>query len=235
MAPSAEPTDLAAWHAKLLPFMMTSLIVMGLLFFALTIWHFRELQAQLAFGTVEVEQTLGRLSREAGPATDTYRDWYMRVVLESAALKHRYQQSSAIVHARVWTRYMGFLTGMILALTGCVFVLGKLREEVSMSGSGQGVSANLETSSPGLVLALAGAILVGISLYVPVTVETSDRAVYLPQLVDAVTPPPRPGPPATVGPITTSDGSEPRAKPPTLPDHLRQQMEKESGKKGVAR
>jgi hypothetical protein len=231
MGQQVETTDLAAWHTKLLPFMMTSLIVMGLLFFALTVWHFRELQAQLTFTTVEVEKVLDRLQREPRGAADAaYRDWYMRVVLEDAALRHRYQQNSAIVHARVWTRYMGFLTGMILALTGCVFVLGKLREEVSVSGSAQGLSANLATSSPGLALALAGAVLVGISLYVQVTVETSDSPVYLPRLVEVAAPPERLKPPAPVTPIATPDAAPPAtpAGPPPLPPSLRQKMEQES-------
>ena len=142
-------SELEGWHRRLLPFMMGSLIVMGLLFFVLTVWQFREFEARLTVSSIDLDRALQAVQRVS--LTDgAYRDWYLRAVLEEAALRHRYQQNSAVVHTRAWTRYMGFLTGMILALTGCVFVLGKLREEVSVSGKAHGIEANLTTASPGI-------------------------------------------------------------------------------------
>jgi hypothetical protein len=228
--------DQEAWHRRLLPFMMSSLIVMGLLFFVLTVWQFRDLQSRLTMRPVDIEGALQRAQTQSGQ-----RDWYLRVVLEEAALRHRYEQNATIVQARVWTRYMGFLTGMILALTGCVFVLGKLREEVSVSGKASGIEANLTTASPGVVLALAGAVLIGVSLWVPVTVESNDVPVYLPRQIE-LTPPTgtvdtRPAP-SSMPPAQTGDAKAdrkgatvPKGTPPMPPSVLEKLKECPDDKK----
>ena len=63
--------------------------------------------------------------------------------------------------ARTWTSYLGYLTGMILALVGATFILGKLKEEVSTLGvEGSGVKATLRTTSPGLALCFLGTVLI---------------------------------------------------------------------------
>jgi hypothetical protein len=238
-----ETSKLDTWHLRLLPFMMGSLIVMGLLFFVLTVWHFRDLQSRLTVGTVDLNRVLQGV-QEVAQRDAGYRDWYLRVVLEEAALRHRYEQNSAIVHARVWTRYMGFLTGMILALTGSVFVLGKLREEISVTGKAQGMEANLTTASPGVALALAGTVLVGISLWVPVTVESNDVPVYLPRQIELTQPPGlgdvRPAP-STMEPVQAGD-SRPAppevggtAKMPPLPPSVLKQLEDAAAARGAAR
>ena len=44
-------------------------------------------------------------------------------------IKQRYHQANVLLMAGVRVRYPGLVTGMILALIGAVFVLGKIREE----------------------------------------------------------------------------------------------------------
>jgi hypothetical protein len=46
-------------------------------------------------------------------------------VLEADALQRRYHQANANMLARVWTRQLGFITGMLLALVGAAFILGR--------------------------------------------------------------------------------------------------------------
>jgi len=222
-------SDLEGWHRRLLPFMMGSLIVMGLLFFVLTVWQFRELESRLSIASIDLDRALQSMQRTS--LTDaTYRDWYVRTILEEAALRHRYQQNSAIVHTRAWTRYMGFLTGMVLALTGCVFVLGKLHEEVSVSGKAHGIEANLTTASPGIALAFAGTVLVGISLWVPVTIESNDVPVYLPRQIELVQTGSEPGRPAPAQMEPTQAGDAARKAPP-LPPSVIKQLEEAAGAK----
>ncbi len=227
-------SELEGWHRRLLPFMMGSLIVMGLLFFVLTVWQFRELEARLTVSSIDLDRALQAVQRVS--LTDgAYRDWYLRAVLEEAALRHRYQQNSAVVHTRAWTRYMGFLTGMILALTGCVFVLGKLREEVSVSGKAHGIEANLTTASPGIALALAGTVLVGISLWVPVSVESNDVPVYLSRKLEITQPLVESGRPAP-GPMDpTPQAGGVKNLPPLPPSVLKQLEEVAGGKKPAVR
>jgi ABC-type multidrug transport system fused ATPase/permease subunit len=177
-----EDPSLLAWQRLVLPFMMGSLVFVGLVFIAATLWFFRALQERLEYKTTNLVEVIERLPKLEDPKKEgqTYRDWYIRAVLESTALQQRFNVQATVVNGRVWTRFMGFLTGMLLALTGCVFVLGKLRESITFTGEGQGAKAALATSSPGVFLAFLGAAVISISLLVQSSVEMTDVAVYLP-------------------------------------------------------
>jgi len=150
---------------------------------------FDRLQSELSYSRSEAYGLINRADAAAQGISDiAYRDWAVRSTLEQAALQQRFNVQVAIVKGRLWSRFMGFLTGMLLALTGCVFVLGKLRTDIDFSGSARGVSAVLKTTSPGVYLALLGTIIIGTALAVPGSVEGTDVAVYLPAKADGVTP-----------------------------------------------
>ena len=76
MADAADraTSDLKAWHRRLLPFMLGSLIVMGLLFFVLTVWQFRELESRLTVSSVDLDRALQNV-RSASLTDGAYRDW----------------------------------------------------------------------------------------------------------------------------------------------------------------
>jgi hypothetical protein len=107
--------------------------------------------------------------------------WKTLVLLEQDAMNMRYQQINATLLLRTWTRYTGFLVGMVLALVGAFFILGRLREETSqLSGESGGFKFALVTSSPGVILAVLGTILMVVTLVVKFDFEVQDRPVYLP-------------------------------------------------------
>jgi len=217
------------WQRRLLPFMMGSLTVMGLLFFAATIWHFQEMQRRFTYESPDIQKILRELEQLPAAKTDpSYRDWHARVVFESTALGYRYQQNAAVIYSRAWTGYMGFLTGMVLALSGCVFILGKLREAVQFSGEAQNIKWALVTSSPGLVLALTGAVLVGLSLNLKVKIESNDQPVYIPQLMQtpAITAPAAPPPSPAALPGGAGQVVKPRAP---MPPGVEGKIGKEAG------
>jgi hypothetical protein len=85
--------------------------------------------------------------------------------LDARLIELRYHQTSSQALASIWTRFMGYLTGMILALVGAIFVLGKIRDPTSTtaSGSGNGFQASFTTTWPGLVLVAFGTLLMIIS------------------------------------------------------------------------
>lgn len=231
--PSVPPTPaaegqgatLAAWQAKVLPFMMVGLAVIALLFFVGTFWNYLRLQARLELPEPEISLALEKA--QAGQASPAHQDWYMRVVLEERAMRSRHHQNTAVIESRTWTRFMGFITGMMMVLCGCIFILGKLEADFDGSvktASGEGA---LKTTSPGLVLAIAGTVLIAISLSVTFTVELNDRPVYLVgpggAPAQAVLPPPMPmADPASV--------AAPSPSAPTLPAELADEMCKQAGK-----
>jgi hypothetical protein len=211
MEPAVMPTSesqkvdksLSRWQQKLLPFMAGSLIVLGFVFFAATLWHYKDLQQYFQPPALDLREELHRLDAAPAPlSSPEYKDWYARALLEEMALQRRYQQNSVGMQTRIWTRLMGFLTGMVLVFSGCIFILGKLREDVQVSGDIQGAKWALVTSSPGIVLALAGTALIALAIYVPTTVESTDSLVYLPvqakvQGLPAAVPEPQPMEPPT--------------------------------------
>lgn len=168
------------WQRSVLPFMMAGLVVAAAFFGWTTYTFFDRLQTELAYSRAEAYGLIDRADAAARGVSDiAYRDWAVRSTLEQAALQQRFNVQVAIVKGRLWARFMGFLTGMLLALTGCVFVLGKLRSDIDFSGSAKGTSAALKTSSPGVYLALLGTIIIVMALAVPGSVESTDAAVYL--------------------------------------------------------
>ena len=101
--------------------------------------------------------------------------------LDLSAMDRRHHQANVLLMARVWTRYIGFVTGMILAMIGAVFILGKLRTSPSqlaanISGTGE---VTLTSASPGLVMIVLGVVLMisTIAIHHPITVN--DRATYI--------------------------------------------------------
>jgi hypothetical protein len=103
--------------------------------------------------------------------------------LEALVIERRYHQMSVAIMSGLWLRYMGFVTGMILALVGAAFILGKLREPVSeISGKGAGVDFSLRSASPGIILVVLGVVLMMATIMDQDTYETQAKGIYLPGL-----------------------------------------------------
>ena len=217
-----------AWQAKLLPFMITGLAVMVVLFFVGTFWNYAGLHARLELQEPDIAVALEKArSTSASPA---YQDWYMRVMLEDRALRSRHHQNTAVIESRVWTRFMGFMTGMMMVLCGCIFILGKLESQFEGNAKTAGSEGAMKTNSPGLVLAVVGSVLIAISLSVSVTVEVVDRPVYLADPGQAnerpapTLPPPLPLPSETAA----SPAKAASAVAPPLPPALAREMCKQA-------
>lgn len=103
-----------------------------------------------------------------------------RYQMEREVVARRYETAALAYSSRLWTRFMGFLTGMLLAFVGAVFVLGKLESEASeMGAQAPGLSLSLKSASPGIILAGLGTLLMALSILVPATTETHEGAIYL--------------------------------------------------------
>ena len=171
---------------------------MAIFFFAMSLFQLVYLQQEFHYQAPPYEAQLAEYEKRAFPSVSEqaveFVKWKTMVVLEQEVMKRRYQQVNAAILTRVWTRYLGFLVGMILALIGAIFILAKLQEQVTkLSAEGQGLRGALETSSPGIVLAVLGTVLVGITLVVPFEFSTRDVPVYT-RARDASPSPPSPLP-----------------------------------------
>ena len=179
----SEARELARWQRRLLPFAVAAISLMTLFFFATSLLQIDRLGKAISYKqSPAVEASLAAYERRPGiVAPDlAYMQWKTRVLLEREALSHRYAQVNATLMLRAWTRHLGFLTGMILAMVGAVFILAKLREgETTLSGEGAGAKAALATSSPGIVLAVLGTVLMVVTLTANFEFSTTDVPVYI--------------------------------------------------------
>lgn len=197
---SARPPDdaaLRAWQSRLLPFLMWMLGGVSVFFLVATLVQLNSLQRRIENAPVlDLAPALAALEGQQS-STDrlVFAQWRTLASLEKYALERRYHQANILLLSRTWTRYLGFMTGMMLALVGAAFILGKLREEASTLGLKQaGIEANLTTTSPGLVLCVLGVVLMLTALSVHNDIETRDVPAYTNVQVSAGTGAPEPLP-----------------------------------------
>ena len=199
----------AAWQRLLLPLMILLLIASTLFFAAMSVFELRDFYRRVEMQPPNLQATFGAFEAAqpaaAPPALD-YLKFKVQATLEADALYRRYHQANATMLARVWTRQLGFLTGMVLAVVGAGFILGRLQgDPTRIEAEGQGVRGVLATSSPGIVLCCLGTLLMAITLMIPFGIETNDAAIYLKPSMTLAAPAPfisglPTGPPTDPGP-----------------------------------
>jgi hypothetical protein len=204
-----ERLRLASWQDRILPFLLVMLGGITVFFLVATLVQLNSLQRSIQSPPVlDLASALAPLA-DSQSSSDRLlsAQWQTLARLEQYALERRYHQANVLLMARTWTRYLGFLTGMILTLVGAAFILGKLREEASsIALTSAPVVANLSTTSPGLALSVLGTVLMLATLLVHGEIETRDanplytRMILTPQGADAA-PQPFPGG-ALVDPLT---------------------------------
>jgi len=170
------------WQWQLLPLMSRMVKWLGVFFFIASF-------AQLAYLHWKISKSppldiQGPLSLLSTPADQRNIVPVARlkavIVLEANGLEQQYHQANVLLMSRIWTSYLGFVTGMILSLVGASFVLGKLREptsELTLKTPPSDVS--FRSASPGLILAVLGTILMLTTIVTNHRIETTHRAVYL--------------------------------------------------------
>lgn len=181
---SSDSRDVARWQRKLLPYMTRFLVVMAIGFFAFSLY---DMYAMRAFIKNETSGSIrSRIEEIVRPSTSPQSsssafDVVQKslLLLEADAMDKRYRQASALLMSRIWTRQLTFMTGMVLAFIGAVFILGKLSEAKSdVSLGAEHWKGAISSSSPGLILAFFGTALIATSLIVQPRIEVQDRSVY---------------------------------------------------------
>ena len=172
------------WQKKLLPFMVVVLSLVMLFFFTASAFQLYYLHQRIDRSPqLDLNPALGIL--ESNPAGASEKDklevgrWKTLSILEGNALQRRYHQANILLMSRIWTGYLGFVTGMILALVGATFILGKLRDSESQVDAGSQLwKFSMTTASPGLVLALLGTILMITTMVSHYEIKVSDGQLY---------------------------------------------------------
>jgi hypothetical protein len=176
---------LLEWQVALLPLMSTMLIGLTVFFFIASFVQLRNVQNQI------VESPKAQLDEIIASVTDNNvhqtsqevllaSELQILASLESYALDRRYHQANVFLMSRVWTRYLGFVTGMILALIGSSFVLGKMRgDSANVHVSAGGMAGTFQGTESGLLLAVLGVALMMTTLIVNHPISTEDAPVFM--------------------------------------------------------
>lgn len=175
-----------SWQHRLLPFMLGTIFLFSTFFFVATTWQMWGLYTQMTpipFPIENSELTQGEQQFFSDSPQSLqlleYFQWKSSYLLEKQTIQQRYRQANLSLLSRLWIKYAGFVTGMILAIVGSVFIVGKLQEPRStLEGSSPGWALSFNTASPGLVLCLLGTVLMVTTHIVHQKIETYDVAVY---------------------------------------------------------
>lgn len=181
--PSFDAAEDRRWQEGRLPLMKGTIVALAAFFFAVTTLQLVYLQWSMRPpAEVDLSEAYAILAADRGTPAERVTEFETRalVSLELHALSQRYHQASVLVMTRVWRQYLGFITGMILALVGAVFILGKLREPDSRLEAEAGqMKYALQSASPGIWLATLGVVLMLATILTHHNVLTEDRPIYV--------------------------------------------------------
>ncbi|MEO6454242.1 MAG: hypothetical protein ABIN97_09230 [Ginsengibacter sp.] len=175
-----------AWQQKLLPWMIIMpTILIGIFIFLATL-QMRNFDSYIYHGDKsEIESALpGILSVKVDSNIDSklgYIKLYTLAKMEELSLNRRYNQAGALMMSGIYTKYLGFFTGMIMAIVGSVFIISKLKEDAtnldaSISSS---MKFTIISSSPGIIFGLLGTILMTVTILKKAEVNIKDMPLYL--------------------------------------------------------
>lgn len=110
--------------------------------------------------------------------------WNALLQLESHSIQQRYHMARIGMMARLWTIYIGFLTGMLLAIAGAAFILGRIREDMTKITANVGqeqskAGGSIESQSPGMVMVACGTVLMLATLLSHRSIDVREGPVYL--------------------------------------------------------
>ena len=165
--------ELADWQHRLLPFMRWFVVGLATAFFAFSVWNLDEVND---FIEKEHEPAKEQTFR---PATDGSAQ-APQVVLETNALDRRYHLRSAVLMSHICTVQLAFIAGIVLALLGAMFIMGKLSETPSnLSGGTSQWNVAITSASPGIILCLLGTVVLLVSLAIHISLPDGEKPVYV--------------------------------------------------------
>ncbi len=179
------PSSDRRWQAAMRPLMIVMLVGLTLFFFVATLFQVARLNERIdASPKLDSASLLLPAACAAGrseAACGAERRTNIAVTLEAHTIALRHHEASVLLMAALWSRYVGFITGMILALVGAAFILGKLSDTgttVGVGGEGAAAKLALTTASPGIVMVIAGVVLMTLTITTLQQFSTRDAAIY---------------------------------------------------------
>lgn len=175
--------ELVKWQRRLLPLMTRFIVAMAITFFGFSAVHLYQVSTFIANEHGKDVRALieSEIAKSAGQGTTP--DAILQnslLLLEADVLDKRYHEASALLLSRIWSRQLAFITGMVMAFLGAVFILGKLSEATSnISGGNAQWRVAISSASPGIILSFLGTVLLMTALMVRATLDVADGPSYV--------------------------------------------------------
>lgn len=172
-----------SWQARLLPFMVAILLLLTVFCCAANLYQVHVVQGHIQQAhEVDLAPSFSILKvngNETAADRLAFARWQSLAMLESSALESRYHEAGLMLMTRIYIVFLGFTTGMVLALVGATFILGKLREPAStMDAEGAKGKVSFASTSPGLMLAFFGMVLMLATIWAKTEVSVTDKSLY---------------------------------------------------------
>jgi hypothetical protein len=183
-----HPFAITDWQKRLLPLMVFITVGMTVFFLVASMIQLNVLNHAIQNSPkADVTALLANKTMSANERDDlTLR---ALIKLEENIIERRHHEASVALMARIWTRYMGFIIGMTLAMVGAAFVLGKLNSANNVLNSEMsGIKLNFQSTSPGLVMITLGVILMIVTITNHPKINVVDRAIYVSPMMGGADP-----------------------------------------------
>jgi len=181
-----ELDQLNLWQNKLLPWLIVMPTILILLFIYLAT---RQMQRFNSVIDAKEESVIEKLIPAASDSAlynklkgnMEYIRWITLARMEEKSLDRRYSQGGLLLVSRIFTKYLGFFTGMILAIVGAVFIIGKLQESSSdIEGTlSDQMKLKIVSSSPGIIFGVLGTILMLSTILQHAEISVRDQPLFL--------------------------------------------------------
>jgi hypothetical protein len=178
-----EKARLYKWQNKLLPFLVIVPSLLAVVFIVLA-----TIQVTGFTEAINKKESIGfigtvipRPNQLADSNNVPYIKWLTLVHMEEQSLDNRYKQAGFLLMSRVLTKYLGFFTGMIMAIVGAAFIIAKLSEKkTTMDGSvTDQLKFNIGSSSPGILFGFLGTVLMITTIVSQTEINVKDQPLYL--------------------------------------------------------
>ena len=178
--------QLIQWQNKLMPWMVGMPTVLIGAFIVIATLQLNKFEKFVYRGDEDkIEQAIPSPVANTTDSTlkrsTEYLKWYSLVKMEEHSLNRRYNQGGVLLMSRIYIKYLGFFTGMILAIVGSVFVISKLKEDVSeFEGSiEEKTKFKFVSSSPGIIFGVLGTVLMMTTILTHSEINVKDMPLYL--------------------------------------------------------
>jgi hypothetical protein len=164
------------WQNQLQRFMKGGILLLVIIFIVISYVGMRNVKSLMDKSPVLQIDTSFISKYSSNPG---YEQQAVTGLMESYVVASRYHQARILTMTNVWTQYLGFLTGMLLAFIGSIFILGKIKEDVSNIDVKDLLRFTITSSSPGIILAFFGTVLMLSTINIKHELNIKDDSVYL--------------------------------------------------------